>query len=230
MKMLTAMTWNVHGCIGTDRRFDPERIAGIVMAEAPAVVAMQEVYDQHHDGQALIEWFAARLEMHAVKGDVCNRRGCDYGNVIFTSLPVRETLRHDLAVEAREPRGALEVICDFQGTRMQLITTHFGLNRVERRAQVRRLAGLADARTHAATILLGDFNELRADGPVMRELTGRMDAAPPVRTYPSRMPVFPLDRCFVSGLQVIDSRVSTRRKARIASDHLPLIVKAAFPP
>lgn len=226
MQALTVMTYNVHGCIGTDRRFDPERIARIIAAESPAVVALQEVYDRHHEGGRLIDWFVARLGMSGVRGDVCNRLGCRYGNALFTSLPIRESILHDLAVEAREPRGALEVICDWQDTHVRLITTHFGLNRIERRAQGRRLARLVDPRTAAATILLGDFNELRAEGPIARELAGRFDAVPPIRTYPSRLPVFPLDRCFVNGLQVVESRALTRREARIASDHLPLVVKA----
>ncbi len=220
------MTYNVHGCIGTDRSFDPERIAAIITAEAPAIVAVQEFYDRSHDDGPLVDWFASRLGMHAVKGDVCERFDCRYGNALFTCLPVLKLIRHDLAVASREPRGALEVVCDWQGVSLRVITTHFGLNRIERRTQSRRLATVIDSQRDVATILLGDFNELRARGPVARSLAALLDVVPPIRTFPSRLPMFALDRCFLRGLRPMASYVSPLRDARIASDHLPLVVKA----
>lgn len=228
MQPLTVMTYNVHGCIGSDRRFNPERIAALIAVEAPGVVAVQEFYDKTHDNRWLIDWFATRLGMQAVKGDVCERSGCRYGNALFTSLPIQKFTRHDLAVISREPRGALEVVCDWQGISLRLIATHFGLNHIERGTQTRRLAALIDSQIDMPTILLGDFNELRAKGPVIRSLAASIDPVPPVRTFPSRLPMFPLDRCFLRGLRAMTNYASPCRDARIASDHLPLVVKACL--
>ena len=42
---LRVVTWNVHGCVGTDGRFDPTRTADALRALAPDVALLQEVGD-----------------------------------------------------------------------------------------------------------------------------------------------------------------------------------------
>src|SRR5436190_16738436 len=37
------MTWNIHGGLGTDRKFDLERVVNIILRHHPDVVALQEV-------------------------------------------------------------------------------------------------------------------------------------------------------------------------------------------
>ena len=39
------VSWNVHGCVGTDGRFLPERTAEALAALAPDVALLQEVGD-----------------------------------------------------------------------------------------------------------------------------------------------------------------------------------------
>ena len=39
----TRSTYNVHRCLGTDRRLDVGRIAEVIAAEEPDIVALQEV-------------------------------------------------------------------------------------------------------------------------------------------------------------------------------------------
>jgi endonuclease/exonuclease/phosphatase family metal-dependent hydrolase len=40
---LRLMTYNVHRCVGTDRALDVERVAEVIAAENPDVVALQEL-------------------------------------------------------------------------------------------------------------------------------------------------------------------------------------------
>jgi endonuclease/exonuclease/phosphatase family metal-dependent hydrolase len=40
---LRLLTWNVHRCTGRDGKASPERIAEVIAATAPDVVALQEV-------------------------------------------------------------------------------------------------------------------------------------------------------------------------------------------
>jgi endonuclease/exonuclease/phosphatase family metal-dependent hydrolase len=37
------VSYNIHGCVGTDGRRDAERVAAVLEALAPDVVALQEV-------------------------------------------------------------------------------------------------------------------------------------------------------------------------------------------
>jgi endonuclease/exonuclease/phosphatase family metal-dependent hydrolase len=37
------MTYNVHGCVGTDGVHSPERIAEVIATYAPDIVALQEL-------------------------------------------------------------------------------------------------------------------------------------------------------------------------------------------
>ena len=42
---LRVVSWNVHGCVGTDRRFAPDRTAEVLRALRPDVALLQEVGD-----------------------------------------------------------------------------------------------------------------------------------------------------------------------------------------
>ena len=42
---LKVVSWNVHGCVGTDGQFSPERIAEALAALAPDLALLQEVGD-----------------------------------------------------------------------------------------------------------------------------------------------------------------------------------------
>ncbi|CAN5259585.1 hypothetical protein BH09PSE2_BH09PSE2_17080 [soil metagenome] len=40
---IRVMTYNVHGCVGGDRKLDVGRIAAVIAREEPDVVALQEL-------------------------------------------------------------------------------------------------------------------------------------------------------------------------------------------
>ena len=50
---LTLVTYNIHACVGTDGRFEPARIAGVLRELDADVVALQEVDHHHVDGYVL---------------------------------------------------------------------------------------------------------------------------------------------------------------------------------
>ncbi len=82
------------------------------------------------------------------------------------------------------------------------------------------------------TILLGDFNEWRRSGRSSLDvLEPTFGVAPSILSFPSRRPVFALDRIFgwpaglVSNIAVHDTSL-----ARKASDHLPLTATVTLAP
>ena len=62
-RRMKLMTYNIHHGEGTDRKYAPERIAKMILAEAPEVVALQEV-----------DSATQRIKGHYVAGDIA--RGC----------------------------------------------------------------------------------------------------------------------------------------------------------
>jgi endonuclease/exonuclease/phosphatase family metal-dependent hydrolase len=42
MNRLRVLSWNVHGCVGGDGRFDPERVARVIERHRPDVALLQE--------------------------------------------------------------------------------------------------------------------------------------------------------------------------------------------
>jgi endonuclease/exonuclease/phosphatase family metal-dependent hydrolase len=84
------------------------------------------------------------------------------------------------------------------------------------------MAALA-ASSPLPTVVLGDLNEWRPTGSALGVLAPWFGLAPSRPSYPSRLPMFSLDRILgwplglVSDVEVHDSPL-----ARKASDHLPL--------
>lgn len=225
---LRIATYNVHDCIGRDRRFDPGRIAAVVREMEADLVALQEV-TLDHAGQ-----LAARLAhdtgMEPIDGTVFPRGVGRYGNVILTRLPVLQSRLHDLSVAQREPRGALDLVVGTEAGELRVCATHLGLRRAERRWQLTRLAELLGSGDQA-TALVGDFNVWQRP----RELAplaalGFMHRR--VYSFPTwPYPMFALDRIFTRNpVGISRCHRHTSPTARVASDHFPVVAELALPP
>ena len=220
---LRIATWNIHACVGTDGRFRPDRTSRVLRELRADVIALQEV--EHHDveGGDLLDYLASVTGMQGVAGPTLQRDSRHYGNAVLSRLPIRDVDRVDLSLDRREPRGAIDLTLDWRGRALQVVVTHLGLQPLERRRQVRRLLSLFDARHADARILMGDLNEWLLWGRPLRWLHRRFTSTPHVRTFPSRLPLFALDRIWVDPQHML-ARLEAHRtaQARRASDHLPL--------
>lgn len=235
------MTYNVHRCVGTDRRLDVGRVAAVIASEEPDIVALQELdmlrvrtgkVDQAHEIATLLEMAYHFHPAMRVEEEF-------YGDAILTRYPERLIQAAPLpgygSARLIEPRGALWVAVDIDGTWVQVINAHLGLIPREQQAQAVALAGpswVEHPLCRAPSILLGDFNATAAS-LVYRTLTRKLKDArvldPPPRratsTFPSRMPVLRIDHVFVSdGIKILDVRAPFNPEIRIASDHCPLVV------
>lgn len=224
-RQLTAATWNIHGGVGTDGRYAPERIVDVLKEIDADIVALQEVAsEQAHEN------FLRDLEratgFHLVAGLLRQRRGSDFGNAVLSRYPVQSVEHIDLCVDNYEPRGALDVCIDIGlPTPLRVMATHLGLRPGERREQVRRILAVVERDNPHPTLLMGDLNEWYLWGRPLRWLHSHfreIPVAPP--TFPARRPMFALDRIWVSPVGSV--RRLTRHAsplARVASDHLPLV-------
>jgi len=223
--VLSVASYNIHRCFGTDRRYTPERTAEVLRALDADVIALQEVdmrllADDRHQ----LDYLAQLLDYHHVAGpNIQDHRG-KFGNALLTRHPVRDVSLIDLSVRRFEPRGAILAGIDLGGHRVLVVATHLGLNAAERRLQVRRLLHAIEAQPgDVPVVVMGDCNEWKPNHGALRALNRRFGQSMMARTFPSRLPLLPLDRIWVwprSGLRRV--AVYSTPLARIASDHLPL--------
>ena len=236
------MTYNAHSCVGMDRELSHLRIAEVVAAYNPDVVALQEL-DLSRPRSGYIDQaarIAARLEMNFHFHPALRIEEEQYGDALLSWTPMKLVRAGPLPMPSRrlipmETRGALWVSVEFGRQELQIITTHLGLLRRERRLQAEALLGgkwIGNPNCKPPVVLCGDFNS-GPNSQVHRMLTTRLRDAREekglrksgLRTYPSRWPALTLDHVFVTGdLIVRKFQVPRTGLTRIASDHLPVIV------
>ena len=245
-QQLRVLTYNVHRCLGTDRRLSPARIAEVVAACEPDVVALQELdvgrvrtggVDQAH---AIAQELGMAFHFHPAFRVMEEL----YGDAILTARPSRLVRAGPLpgltGVRRMEPRGALWASIDTGRVHVQVINTHFGLVARERQAQAEAILGadwLGHPECRHPMILLGDFNAV-PQSRVYRRLTGRLSDAQralqthrPLATFPSRLALLRIDHVFVGpGIEVLKVEVPHTPLTSVASDHLPLVVDVRIAP
>jgi endonuclease/exonuclease/phosphatase family metal-dependent hydrolase len=245
MSSLRVMTYNVHGCVGTDRHLDHLRIAKVIAAHDPDVVALQELdvarerSGRNHQARLIADELKMRFHFHPA---LFINDEEQYGDALLSRWPLH--LKHAAAlptVNAKrpfEPRGALWVGIEKDGVEYQIINTHLGLRGRERLAQIDALMGenwLSNPSCSPPRILCGDFNALpnstvhRRVTRTLRDVQRQVPGIRPRATFPSRHPLLRLDYIFVSDdLDVQQVRVMNDALSRTASDHLPLVADLRF--
>jgi len=239
-KTFSVMTYNVHSCIGTDRQLSPLRIAEVIDRCNPDIVALQEL-DAGLERTELIDQahlIAMTLEMSFHFHSSIHLKEGGYGNAILTRCPVQLIKAGAIPTDPLHPsferRGAVWAEVEIAGSKVQVLATHFGLNRGERACQAKAITGpewLTHPECHPPAILCGDFNAL-AGSPVYRVLTRHLHDVQrgvkgrlPRGTWPAQLPIMRIDHLFVThNLKVRQVSVPRTPLTRLASDHLPLVV------
>ncbi|MGF7191350.1 endonuclease/exonuclease/phosphatase family metal-dependent hydrolase [Robbsia andropogonis] len=222
---LRIASYNIHGAVGRDGERRPDRIAGVLAEIDADVIALQEVPLGGDLMPDVLSHLVRMTGFHHAEGVTIDTPERRYGNAVLSRYPIITSRTIDLSFGAREPRGALDADIDCHGHRIRFIATHLGLRAAERRAQVRALLKTFDTRD-MPVILTGDLNEWFLWGRTLRWLTTHFQRTHAPRTFPSRFPVFALDRVWVRPRERL-VRVAVHRTAlaRQASDHLPLVAQ-----
>jgi len=223
---LVIASYNIHGCIGTDRKHDTTRIARVIREINADVLGLQELHAHGvgPDPSDEIQLLAAVTEFEVVTGTTFVGPRGGYGIGLFSRLPVLAVRRIDLHVPPREPRCALDVDVAVDGGAIRVITTHLGLAPWERRLQVQRLTASIVRDPSRLTVVLGDINEWFFLAHTLRHLGAHFGQSSKARTWPSWQPLFALDRIWVHPPEALATvRVHTSPTARCASDHLPRV-------
>jgi endonuclease/exonuclease/phosphatase family metal-dependent hydrolase len=230
---LRVATYNVHACIGRDRRHDPDRIASVITELDADVVALQEfTYPASVALDTRTPVVLMTLDRYqCALGPTRERLGqgvteC-FGNALLTRHPILEVQRLDLSMARREPRGALAATMDLGGGRhLHVLAAHLGLRLRERRFQVRQILDYLANVPNELVVVLGDFNDWLPGRSAAHVLDARLGRPRRPASFPVSRPLVPLDRVWVrplSALRRIYAHAS--QTARIASDHLPVVAE-----
>lgn len=234
------LTYNVHRCVGMDRKLDLERIVGVIAELAPDIVCLQEldVGRARTGGVDQARAIAERLSMSVRFHPAMMVEAEEYGDAILTHLPERlvrvGTLPTVGGIPGLEPRGAIWVRIDVGNVDLNVLTTHLGLVPKEQRLQAAALVGrdwLGHPDCTGPTILAGDFNATSITRPYQTLTRRHVDCQralglrPTVKTFPSGFPAIRIDHAFVSPhVRVTGVHAPFSPLSRMASDHLPLVM------
>ncbi len=233
------LTYNVHRCRGRDRVWSPERIAAVIGPCKPDIVALQELdvgrARSGHIDQA--ELIAGKLGMDVQFFPVLRVRDELYGDAILSRWPIKRVKALTLPglnLPGLEPRGALWSVVDVNGQRVQVINTHLSVLGRERQLQVEALMGpdwIGPRDWSDPAILMGDINATPRSRAYRRLCSQLKDAFLEAgtrakgATFPSRYPTLRLDYVLTGPLlEVLSARTLRSPLARLASDHLPVVV------
>ncbi len=240
--ILRAMTYNIHSCIGMDKKVDLERIARVIGHAAPDIVALQEVDNglprTYHQDQAGM--LADMLDMKSFFFPLVKNGRQEYGLAVlsrFTCTDVQYDCLPKLDSKLKfnlEPRGCMQMSFQTPAGTVVSINTHLSLYWLERQLQMNSLTGtecLAGLPPASAVIFCGDLNA-GFPSPVYRRLSrvlsdvqkGLQNRSRPRATFPARRPLIRLDHIFVSSrFEILEVLVPRTADTRLASDHLPVV-------
>lgn len=228
MSSVRVMTWNIHGALGRNPRFDLDRVIEFVKGHAPDIVALQEIDSRRareaHVGNPF-DVLQEALGTHGIGAKTVVTADGEYGQALISRWPLDNTQIHDLSYPEREPRRAIcgDVVTPYGPLRV--IATHLGLSLRERRSQAVTLLKML-GRLDRPTVALGDFNDWLWVGSVRRSLARALPGCSRLRTFPARLPLFQLDRIYLSPASALIGS-HTDYRARAISDHLPVIADIA---
>ncbi len=240
-RTLRVATYNVHGCVGTDRQRSEARIADVIAELCADMVGLQEL-DRGRRRSANVDQakvIAERLGWHSHFHPAMQQGDEHYGHAILSRHPLTARRAVELPGSApffcRETRSAIgmDVATDF-GI-VHIINTHLGLGRRERLLQTQLLTSgewLDVTAGGAPLILLGDFNSRPGSRPHqtlsrhLRDVRKLLQPTRPTRTFPTSLPVLAVDHIFVNeALRPLSLSVHRSVLSRVASDHYPLVAE-----
>ena len=244
--VLRVATYNIHKGVrgvGPRKRLEIHNLVLGIEALDADLVFLQEVrsfnraearqFPDTHFGwprQPQADFLAPEGYAAAYRTNARTQHG-EHGNALLSRWPIGDAGHHDVSDHRFEQRGLLHVPVDWNGVTVHAIVAHLGLMHASRVRQVDRIAELIDAEVPAGEhlVLAGDFNDWgeRLDAPIramgLKRAAPHAGAAP--RTFPSRVPVFSLDRMYTRGLQCLSTLVPRGPAWARMSDHLPLVAE-----
>lgn len=228
-KCLTIATWNLQKCIGMDLRRNPGRTLD-VLGDCGADLAVLQEADKRLPPRpaALPRDMAEAAGWQVLPFGPLGPGGPSIGwcgNAMLARPGIVVGSLHHLDLPGLEPRGAIRAELTTPLGPLRVIGTHLGLRRRDRLRQLHALSLMLEDLDDIPTVLAGDLNEW-GRVTVMDHAIRQLNFLDSPRSYPSPRPLGALDR-FALSHHLTATRAPyahTAQPARVASDHLPVLV------
>jgi endonuclease/exonuclease/phosphatase family metal-dependent hydrolase len=246
--VLRVATYNIHKGVrglGLGKRLEIHNLGLGIEALDADLVFLQEVRLFHRRDAARFDhtWFGwpdqGQADFLAPEGfsvayrsNAVTRHG-EHGNALLSRWPIGDCGHFDVSDHRFEQRGLLHVPVKWEDTTLHAIVAHLGLIHASRLRQVQLVQRFIDEHVPAgATVIVaGDFNDWSEKLDPAMAAMGLQRARPKPRgrgdkpTFPSRVPVFALDRIYTRGLTCRATYVPRGLAWTRMSDHLPLVAE-----
>lgn len=244
-KTVRVLSYNIHkGFSIGNRRFVLGAIRDAIVAINPDIVFLQEVLGEHRGHAARVhswpelgqhDFLASESWGHVAYGPNRHHRHGHHGNAILSRFPVSAWTNTNISTNRLEHRGVLHAKLQLEGVQLPLhcLCVHMNMVGSGKLKQLGDVAGLANREvlSNEPLILAGDFNDWskRASQQLVDQL-GTNEAFKSAqgayaRTFPSWLPVFPLDRIYTRGFEVVSTAVLKGSPWRTLSDHAALFAE-----
>lgn len=224
--MIRLASYNVHKCVGMDRRRRPERVIAVLKSLGADVVALQEV--DHRLGSRPAALPPGLIADHTDLSPLPYALGPQslgwHGQTILVRRSLNVSAIRRLELPGLEPRGAIMAEIETEAGPIRVVGAHLALIRRYRLMQFAAIRAALSRRTPMPTAILGDFNDWsrRGSGGALGS-DFRMHS--PGASFPATRPMGALDRIAIGGgLHIHNAGVHTHAPASVASDHLPIWV------
>lgn len=239
---LRILTYNVHKGFDTgNRRFVLHQIKEALIATQADVLLLQEMQGEHKKHQQRIsdwptlsqsEFLADNHWPFIAYGQNVTHSAGHHGNAILSKFPIERWENINVSPYSWASRSLLHAVIRLphNPAPFHLVCLHFGLTGAERARQARQLCEHIHhyVATDAPLIIAGDFNDWR--GRIERHLheqlgmqeVFRQTHGKFARTFPSWLPLLPMDRIYYRGLTPTACERLVHAPWPDLSDHAPL--------
>lgn len=228
---LKAMTYNIASGNNLQKDRNLAYAAEIINLVQPDIVTVNEVckntaYAPQHQADVL----GSLTGYYPVFGRSIDIAGGEYGNAFLVRRPLIEWKVIDIPDRRSEERNyyehrtMLRAVIDVNGQKLTVLSTHFGLAKVEQESAVETALSVLKDETNPV-ILMGDLN-MEPDDPILTPLLDALhDSAErkkDIKTFPSDEPTIKIDYILHSGEFKTVSLASMDTQN---SDHRPLFAE-----
>ena len=225
--VLRILTYNIRNCIGMDGKTDFDRVADVIKAINPHVVALQEVdsVTRRMDGADVLKILAENTGMHYRYGPAIPFQGGKYGNgVLSKEKPVSYSY---IPLPGRQERRSLLMV-EFED--FILYGTHLNNRYAGDRHGAAMIINYEAIDPGKPVFLAGDINDTPSSKTLDLLSLSWENLSGTEYTFPADQP----DRCidYIFGLKLDGFNYRVLREELVnepvASDHRPVFVDVIF--
>lgn len=236
------LTYNIHkGFDSSGAKLVLNNIRTVLRETGADILFLQEVIGENQNyalkhaswpSEAQYEYLADKFWDYQAYGKNAVWPDRHHGNAILSKFQINSFENIDLTVSRFEFRGLLHAVIEVEGKKVDLFNVHLNLLHRHRLKQIEKLIERALTELQGDSLILcGDFNDWGGRiSHLLEDRLGLQEAFLSVtgahaKTYPSFMPMLPLDRVYFQGASICSCKVLKGPQWKLLSDHLPVLVE-----